>query len=99
MITLEQIRSYVMALDGVEEKPHFHRSAFRTSKRIFATVADAGLNVKLSEVDQSVFILIDGVEVIPNKFGKQGWTMFDLGVVSIEVVHDALDCGYAMGLA
>ena len=99
MVTIEQIRAYLLSLEDVVEKPHFERTAFRTTKRIFATVMGTGLNVKLSEIDQSVFILIDGVDPVPNKSGKQGWTMFDLTLVSYDVVEDALGHGYQMGLA
>ena len=34
-------RKLVLALDGVEERPHMDRTAFRTKRKIFATLGAA----------------------------------------------------------
>jgi hypothetical protein len=36
-MNLEQVRKYALSLPGVVEAPHFDRTSFRVSKRIFAT--------------------------------------------------------------
>jgi hypothetical protein len=72
-----------LSFQGTAEAPHFDRAAFKViEKRIFATLHEASLtaNLKLSEVDQSVFCVYDKTIVypVPNKWGLQGWTTFEL---------------------
>lgn len=79
--------------------PHFDRMAFKvTGKRIFATLHEASntANIKLTPVDQSVFSDFGqhAVYAVPNKWGLQGWTTFELGKLPRALVRDALDLAY-----
>jgi predicted DNA-binding protein (MmcQ/YjbR family) len=94
-----QFRTLALSLPGTEENPHFDRAAFKvTGKRIFATLHEESrtANLKLSPVDQSVFCDFgkEAVFPVPNKWGLQGWTTFDLKKVPKELLRDALETAY-----
>ena len=82
MSTEEYIRKLALSLPEVTEEPHFEKIAFKVKKKIFLTLnlAKNRVCVKLSESDQDLFSLADNTEVyaVPNKFGKQGWTLIEL---------------------
>ena len=103
-MTLQQFRSLALSFQGTEENPHFDRAAFKvTGKRIFATLHEESktANLKLSPVDQSVFCDFgkESVYPVPNKWGLQGWTTFDLKKVPQELMLDALETAYKDVLA
>lgn len=98
-MTPEEFRNLALSFPHTEENPHFDRAAFKvTKRRIFTTMhlPSNSVNMKLSEVDQSVFCDYgkEAIFQIPNKWGKQGWTTFVLDKVPAEVIRDALDCAY-----
>lgn len=85
-------------------KPHFDRMAYKVlNKRIFATLHEAtnSTNLKLSQIDQSVFCSFNKTMVyaVPNKWGLQGWTTFELDALPEEFVQDALNIAYGEALA
>lgn len=89
-----------MALSFPEttEQPHFEKISFRVKNKIFATY-DAATNqvcIKLSEIDQNVFSLVnrEAIFPVPNKWGKQGWTFIKLDSVESEIFTDALTTAY-----
>ena len=94
-MTTEQFRQLAMSLPDTIENPHFDRAAFKViKKRIFATMHEKSetVNLKLSPLDQSVFCSFGqgAVYPVPNKWGLQGWTTFDLKKVPEEFMKDAL---------
>lgn len=98
-MTVTQFRKLALSLENTEENPHFDRAAFKISgKRIFATLHEPSktANLKLSPVDQSVFSDVGKKSVypVPNKWGLQGWTTFDLKTVQQELMVDALQTAY-----
>lgn len=98
-MTAKQFRQLALSFPGTVEQPHFDRAAFKVEKkRIFATLHEESetVNVKLSELDQSVFCDFDkkAVYPVPNKWGLQGWTTFELKKVPKELMLDALDTAY-----
>lgn len=98
MVTNEKFRELALSFPGTEENSHFDRQAFKvTKKRIFATIHEASqtANLKLPLVEQSVFCDFgDGVYQVPNKWGLQGWTTFELQNVPKELIFDALEIAY-----
>jgi predicted DNA-binding protein (MmcQ/YjbR family) len=99
MVTHDEFRELALSFPGTEEKPHFDRTAFKVSgKRIFATLHDENqtANLKLDPVIQPVFCSYGETAIypVPNKWGLQGWTTFDLSIVPRELVLDALDAAY-----
>ncbi len=99
MVDTKTFRQIVFSFEGTEEKPHFDRTAFKvTGKRIFATLhlESNTANIKLSIIDQSVFCSFNKAAVykVPNKWGLQGWTTFELEKVPVELISDALLTAY-----
>lgn len=95
----DEFAAMALSFPGTEENPHFERRAFKViGRRIFATLHEKSntVNLKLSPVDQSVFCLYDAKSVyaIPNKWGAQGWTTFELKKIPKEFMLDALSVAY-----
>jgi hypothetical protein len=98
-MTIKQFKELALSFPGTIDNPHFDRTAFKIQgKRIFATLHEESntANLKLSEIDQSVFCAFDkkAVYPVPNKWGLQGWTTFELKKVTKELMLDALDTAY-----
>jgi hypothetical protein len=98
-MTTSEFRTLVLSFPNTESHPHFDRTAFKVVKRrIFATLHEANgtANLKLSEVDQSVFCTVDRniMYPVPNKWGLQGWTTLELYLASDELIKDALETAY-----
>lgn len=98
MIRMEEFETMALSFPGTEEVPHFDRRAFKVKgRRIFATLHEATgtANIKLNPVDQSVFSDYgEAVYPVPNKWGKQGWTTFELNRLPAELIADALETAY-----
>lgn len=98
MITIEAFQKLALALPEAEKALHFDKISFRVRKKIFATldISNKRVCMKLSDVDQSVFSTKDQVIVypVPNKWGKQGWTFFELSKVNKNLCVDALQTAY-----
>jgi hypothetical protein len=99
MISIATFKTIALSFNGTEEHPHFDRIAFKvTGKRIFATLHEQTetANIVLSKEDQSIYCSFDedAVYPVPNKWGLQGWTTFELQKVPVELVSDALYTAY-----
>lgn len=98
-MTTREFRDLALSFPGTIENPHFDRAAFKVvNKRIFATLHEESetANLKFSETDQPVFCSFNkkAVYPVPNKWGLQGWTTFELKKVTPELMLDALDTAY-----
>lgn len=94
----QSFRELALAFEEAIEQPHFENTSFRVKKKIFATL-NAKNNqavVKLSEIDQSVFSDTNTgvIYPVPNKWGKQGWTIIELKKVKKGVAKDILTTAY-----
>jgi hypothetical protein len=98
-MNIEEFKELALSFPGTIETPHFDRKAYKVvNKKIFATLHEGSetVNLKLSEINQSVFCSFnkEAVYPVPNKWGLQGWTTFDLKKVSKEFLLDALDTAH-----
>lgn len=98
-MTSQAFKDLALSFPRTEANPHFDRTAFKvTGKRIFATLHEetGTANLKLTPVDQSVFSDFgkDAVYPVPNKWGLQGWTTFELKKIPKGLMLDALDTAY-----
>ena len=98
MISIDTFRQLALAHPNSTEQPHFEKTSFRIKKKIFATL-DLKKNhatLKLSEADQDIFSLVDknAIYPVPNKWGQQGWTVFELEKTQEELMQDALEKAY-----
>ena len=98
MVTIETARQFALSLPGTEEYDHVGRPAFRANKRTFATlwVTQQQMMVKLSLIDQSVFCAFNPAVIypVPNKWGLQGCTLFELNEMREDMLQDAITQGW-----
>ncbi len=98
MVSIEVFKSICQSFPKVEEMPHFHKTSFRIKKKIFATLDEKTqkATLKLSLQDQDLFGLIDQnmIYPVPNKWGKQGWTIFELKKGNEEILKELLSTAY-----
>ena len=99
MISVQTFRQLALSFPETKEQPHFEKRAFRTKRKIFATLSekDKLACVKFSQTDQSVFCAFDSSVIypVPNKWGLQGWTYIDLTKIKKAMLVDALNTAYA----
>ena len=99
MISVDDFRSIALSFPEASEAPHFEKTSFRVQgKKIFATMDEANQTavVKLTEIQQSVYGAWDATACypVPNKWGKQGWTIIQLQKVDAEFVQDILKTSF-----
>jgi len=98
MVSIETFRKLAMSFPNATEEPHFEKTSFRINKKIFASFDEKNDQavLKLNEIDQSVFCASSEMIFypIPNKWGKQGWTIVELSKVRPEMFEDALIRSY-----
>lgn len=98
MTAIETLRTLALSLPETSEAVHFEKTSFRVGKKIFVTVDEQKQEacVKFSETDQDLFSLGDKsiVYPVPNKWGKQGWTIINLIKVHPDLLNDAILTAY-----
>ena len=98
MITAANFRKTALEFDQVSEKPHFDKASFRIREKIFATldIVNKKASMKLTESEQSIYCLIRPSIAIPatGAWGKQGWTVFDLKKVPMNIIKEAMGKSY-----
>ncbi len=87
-MTPARFRKLALALEGVTEVPHVDRQAFRTKRKIFATLgADGRVNLVVEPVDRRDSLL----ESFPEAFHDLGgWTRLGYVAVDLAEVDDGL---------
>lgn len=95
---LNFFRSLALSFPETLEAPHFEKTSFRVRKKIFATYdfKTQLACLKLSENDQDLFCLFDSKLIfpVPNKWGKQGWTLAKIDNLEEEIITDLLHAAY-----
>lgn len=98
MVEIETFRQMALSLPEMTEQPHVDNRAFTVGKKIVVTLNSKENRVcfKLSEIDQDLFSAFDKTVIypVPNKWGKQGWTLVNLAKVEHETLLDALKAAY-----
>lgn len=93
-------RDMALALPSATEVPHFHRVAFRTPRKSFATLdAKAGdLNLMLSADlrDPCCERAPDAFAPVPGGWGRMGVTRCDLATVDEPTLASALQAAHAL---
>ncbi|SDS29203.1 YjbR protein [Mucilaginibacter mallensis] len=94
MVNTETVREIALSLPGTVEHDHFGMPSFRVNNKIFSTlwIKENKVMVKLSPIDQSVFVAFDNsiFYPVPNKWGLQGATFVELAKVRHDMLKDAL---------
>jgi hypothetical protein len=98
MVTIQKVKTLALQFPETEEAPHFEKTSFRVGGRIFATLneKDRKVTVKLAATDQDLFCLLKGdfIYPVPNKWGKQGWTIVELPKITASVLKEVLKTAY-----
>lgn len=97
-VTPSRARDFALALPDASEKPHFDRAAFRTPKRIFATLGGRhDLNLMFDPDLQAHYCAMAPGAFAPldNAWGKQGATRCDLKKVDVATLKSALLAAHA----
>lgn len=80
-MTPAQFRKLALSLEGVEAVPHMDRTAFRTKRKIFATIGkDRRVNLMVEPVERREALL----DSFPDAFfSLGGWTR--LGYIAVDL--------------
>ena len=98
MVSIGTFKKIALSFAETTEQPHFEKTSFRIGKKIFATYDSKNnrAGIKLSVADQDIFCLYDKsiIFLMPNKWGKQGWTFIDLSKIKKQLFTDVLTVAY-----
>jgi hypothetical protein len=94
----ENIRNIALAFPETIESPHFEKISFRVKGKIFLTfdIPKNQICAKLPQKEQDLFCLYDKTAIfpVPNKWGKQGWTMVVIQKIPEEMMEDLILAAY-----
>jgi predicted DNA-binding protein (MmcQ/YjbR family) len=95
-------RKLALAFPGTEARPHFERTAFRTTRKTFATLSADGkeVNVMLDADAQDAFCNLHPTWAHPvaGGWGRMGWTTLLLPKATPGEVKKLLADAYALAL-
>jgi hypothetical protein len=81
-LSAARARKLLLRFDDASDAPHFDRTAFRTPRRIFATLAGDGrdVNFMLDPLEQDTFcdMAPHALAPVPGGWGRMGATRCDL---------------------
>jgi hypothetical protein len=99
-VTAARARKLALSLPDAAEVAHFDRAAFRTPRKIFATLAGDGadLNLMFDLATQEFFCeqAPQALKPHPSGWGKQGATRVDLKRVDEDTLLSALKAAHAL---
>ena len=100
MAGANDVRRIAVALEGTTSAPHFDRTAFKV-RRIYATLGDRSVNLKLTPEEQEFKVLMapEIFSPIPNAWGRQGWTIADVGAIGVAELEAVLRMAWEHGRA
>jgi len=102
-VTPARVRKLALALEGASEVPHFDRAAFRTPRRMFATMSGDGrdVNFMFDPMLQEHYVAMapDAFAPLANAWGKQGATRCLLKAVDEATFRSALAAAHARSMA
>jgi hypothetical protein len=76
MTTSAQVRELALSLPEVTCAAHFDREAFKVGGKIFATLGEDAINLRLSPEQQSELLaVLPTAEPCAGAWGRQGWTL------------------------
>ena len=98
-VTPAQARKLALSLEGVTEKPHFDRAAFRR-RTIFATLASKGSDLNLMFTPDLRDFYVEqapgAFSQHPSAWGKHGATVCNLKTVDEATLLGALTAAYEL---
>jgi YjbR len=99
-VTTSRARDLALALPGAVEAPHLHRLAFRTPRKIFATLDAAVPDLNLMfDPDLRDFYCEQAPQAfrpVPGGWGRMGATCCDLKIVDEATLASALRAAHQL---
>lgn len=101
-VTKDRVRKLALALEGASEIVHVDRPAFRTTRKIFATLPpnQPHVNLMFDPATREFFgEQAPGVIApLPGGWGRMGMAYCDLSQADEALVHSALKAAHALAL-
>ncbi len=97
MISTATFRQMALSFSGTAVLPHFEKISFRINNKIFATLDETrGMACLKFTTDQQHQFGLMSKAIYPanNSWGKKGWTIIDLNIISEELIAEALETAY-----
>ena len=102
-VTPARARKLALSLENSSEAPHFDRTAFRTPRKIFATLANSGVDMNfMFDAALQEFYCEQEPEAfapVPGGWGRMGATRCDLKKVDEPTFLFALKAAHALANA
>lgn len=102
-VTAARARKLALSLENASEAPHVDRAAFRTPRKIFATLARDGkdINLMFDAALQEFFCeqAADAIAPVPGGWGRMGATRCDLKKIDEATLLSALKAAHALANA
>ena len=102
-MTPARARKLALSLENVSEAPHFNRTAFRTPRRIFATLANDGgdVNFKFDRHLKEFYCeqAPEAIAPVAGGWGRMGYTSCDLKKIDEATFVSALKAAHALASA
>jgi len=99
-VTKARVRKLALALEGAFEVRHVDRPAFRTKRKIFATLtpAEPAVNLMFDVATQEFFCeqAPGAIEPLPGGWGRMGMCHCNLTKADEPLVHSALKAAHAL---
>ena len=99
-VTPARAKELALSLEGASERPHFDRTALRTPRKTFATLAGDGADINLMFDPDLRDFYCEQVPLafapVPGGWGRMGATRCDLGVVDEATLVSALKAAHAL---
>lgn len=99
-VTKARVRKLALSLEGAFEVTHVDRPAFRTKRKIFATLPprEQAVNLMFDPPTQEFFCeQAPGViEPLPGGWGRMGMSRCDLTRADESLIHSALKAAHAL---
>lgn len=100
MVTPERFQQLCLALEGTSEVPHFDRRAYRTKRKMFATLPPDGRTANLLLVPELQTAVVETLphafKPVPGGWGRMGYTTVDLAEVTEEELVRVLQESHAL---
>lgn len=99
-VTKARVRKIALSFENVTEVVHVDRPAFRTPRKIFATLppGEAAVNLMLDRAMQEFFCEHAGaaIQPLPGGWGRMGMSRCDLNNVDEATLVSALKAAHAL---
>ena len=99
-VTASRARELALSLPDASEAPHWHRLAFRTPRKIFATLdtATPDLNLMFDQDLRDFYCQLGprSFTPVPGGWGRRGATRCDLGAVDEATLMSALKAAHQL---